>query len=350
MDKFFFSKLNQTISSHSLIKNRDRILVGLSGGPDSICLFYALLYLRKKKQLKLVAFHINYGARKSATKDEKFCLEICRKEKINLFNYQVTRKKFHFFPFETESGKSRLLKINLPSNFERISNFENRAREIRYYLFEKIAQKNNFSKIAIAHNANDQAETVLINFLRGSGLKGIGGMNYQRGKIIRPLLDISRETILQFIKKNKIKFRTDETNFNINFTRNKIRHRLLKDIEKNYNPNIVETLARNSALYREGGELIEKMSEAKIKEALIKKNAKKIILDWEKINCEPPLIARTALRMIIFNLKGDLENISQILIQKTINYLNNPSHKKKFLEIDKLTIKKNGGKVIFERL
>ena len=348
--KSFLLKINQTIESNSLLKTGDKVIIGFSGGPDSICLLYSLLSLRKKYQLKLIGVHLNYGVRINATKDENFCQKICYQEKLKFYSYQVNKNILRLFPAKQRKKSNQSSSLKLPHYLSEITNFENRARGIRYYLFEKLAKKNNCSKIAIAHNANDQAETVLINFLRGSGLKGIGGMNYQRGKIIRPLLNISRKKILLFLKEKQLKFRTDETNANLKFTRNKIRHQLIKEIEKNYNPNIIETLQRSSLLYQEAEMLVTQLSEQKLQECFVKKTNKQVVLEWKKIKSELFIVIATVLRTVIFSLRGDLENIGQDVIRKLVNHLNNPHKKKEFSEISKLTIEKNGDKVIFKRL
>ncbi|MEA3273229.1 MAG: tRNA lysidine(34) synthetase TilS [Patescibacteria group bacterium] len=349
--KSFLLKINRTIKANSLLKDGDRVIIGFSGGPDSTCLLYTLLALKKKYRLKLIVVHLNYGARTNASKDENFCKKICHQEKLKFYSYQVNKNVLRFFPANPKKKKSNRSSIfKLPHHLTTITNFENRAREIRYHLFDKLAQENNCSKIAIAHNANDQAETVLINFLRGSGLRGIGGMHHQRGKIIRPLLDISRKEILLFLKKKQLNFRTDETNADLTFTRNKIRHQLIRNIEKKYNPNIIQTLQRNSALYREAETLINQLSEQKLQECFSKKTNRQIVLNWKKMKPEPFIVTATALRTVIFSLRGNLGNISQDVIKKMVHYLNNPHKKKEFSEISKLTIKKNGDKVIFERV
>ena len=331
-----------------MIKKGDRILVGFSGGPDSTCLLLALLLLRKKLKIDVSAVCVNYGARKSATRDEAFCKKVCAQEKIDLYVYNLKKKALFYLSFENPK-KETLRSFGLPSALIRIANFEERARAIRYFVFENLACKKRFSKIATAHNLNDQAETVLINFLRGGGIKGIGGMDFKREKLIRPLLAVKRKEILEFLKEKKQKFVTDETNFDPSFTRNKVRHKLLKEIENSYNPNIVETLGRNSLLYREAWKTIEKISQKKLKKYTVRKSSNSILIAWKETAKEPFIVRSTMLREIIFKLRGNLNNVSWDLIEKTINYLDNPQKRNIFSQISQLTIKKNGVKVWFDK-
>jgi len=157
---------------------------------------------------------------------------------------------------DEKSVKDLAKKYNLPIEVQRIkksahykpqtTHSEEYLRTIRYNFFEAVCKKSKASTIAVAHNLNDQAETVLARLLRGTGLRGMGAIKFRNNKIIRPLLNVPRKEILAYLRKNNLAFRIDKTNLGIDFTRNKIRNKLLPYIEKNFNPNIQETLFRLS--------------------------------------------------------------------------------------------------------
>lgn len=236
-------------------------------------------------------------------------------------------------------------RAGIPARILKIRNFEDRARKIRYYIFDKLAKEQGFSKVAVAHNLNDQAETVIFNFLRGSGLKGLGGMKYRRGIIIRPLLDAGREEIIKFLKKTRQTYVQDETNNDLKFTRNRIRHELLGEIEEKYNRNIIQTLGRNSLLLRQAQSMLEKNAKQRLKKAIISETDTQIIIDWRKFKKAPSLVKSEAIRRVIAEYQGGLENKSRDLIFKIVNFLDNPLKKGIFQEMVKLTLKKNGDKV-----
>lgn len=203
----------------SLWEKGSKILIGVSGGPDSVCLLNLFYFLAPKYDLKIAVAHVNYGLRqKDSGEDAKFVAKICQAKKI---------------PFYL------LDKPPIPSK----GNLEENLRKIRYRFFEKIRQQSSFDLIAVAHNQDDQAETVLMRILRGSGLRGISAISAKSGVLIRPLLEISRSEIMSYLKSNKLKFRLDKSNFDTKFERNKLRQELLPYLEKNYSPKIKLHLA-----------------------------------------------------------------------------------------------------------
>lgn len=287
-----------------------------------------LLFLEKRIGFNFGAVHINYGARKTAQRDELFCRNFCKQKGIHLEVFRAAKRR-----------------AGIPARILKIRNFEDRARKIRYYIFDKLAKEQGFSKVAVAHNLNDQAETVIFNFLRGSGLKGLGGMKYRRGIIIRPLLDAGREEIIKFLKKTRQTYVQDETNNDLKFTRNRIRHELLGEIEEKYNRNIIQTLGRNSLLLRQAQSMLEKNAKQRLKKAIISETDTQIIIDWRKFKKAPSLVKSEAIRRVIAEYQGGLENKSRDLIFKIVNFLDNPLKKGIFQEMVKLTLKKNGDKV-----
>ena len=197
-------KVLRFIDEKNLLEKDDRILVALSGGPDSVFLLHFLNKYSKKFKISLSALHINHGLRgKAALADEHFCKKLTKKSGIRFYSVKRDVKAL-----------ARKLKIST----------EEAGRLIRYEEFEKFSAKEGFSKIATAHIADDNAETVLLNLIKGTGLNGISGIPFSRGKIIRPLLVLTKEEITQYLKFYKIDYRTDLTNLKSEYERNREIH------------------------------------------------------------------------------------------------------------------------------
>lgn len=207
-----------------LFETGDSILIAVSGGPDSTVLFHVLLSLKEKHQLTLIVAHVNYALRKKdSDQDERFVRMLCEKHGLPLF---VLHPKT-------------------------ATTSEEALRDIRYDFFEKIADTHHCKNIAIAHSRDDQAETVLLRLLRGSGLEGLSAMQPKRGNVIRPLLNTPRKEILAYLKAEKIPFRTDTSNHDTRYLRNRVRHLLLPYLERKFQPNIREILARTASVITE---------------------------------------------------------------------------------------------------
>ena len=211
-----------------LITRKDAILVGLSGGADSVCLLHFLHYLSKEKHFRLAALHVNHGLRgKAATADQRFCKEFCRQWNIEFFarkaNVKTVARTFKLSP-------------------------EHAARKARYTVFTQVARQWGATKLALGHHLDDQAETVLLNLLRGTKAKGLAGIPLRRPltpsvQIIRPLLCVTRAEVEEYLVHNGLTHITDETNWDDAFTRNWIRTVLLPLLETKQ-PQIKKHLAQ----------------------------------------------------------------------------------------------------------
>ncbi|MGL5244994.1 MAG: tRNA lysidine(34) synthetase TilS, partial [Sarcina sp.] len=219
------NKVKKFIEDNSMINKGDKVLVALSGGPDSVCLLYILHKLKGFFDLELYAAHINHCLRgENALEDENYCKEICERLGVELSIKRVD--------------------INNIAKSQAIST-EMAGREERYKFFNEVRKKFNIDKIAIAHNANDQAETVIMRALRGSGIEGLVGIKAIRDNLyIRPILSLTREEIENYCDSEKLNPRIDESNFQEIYSRNKIRLRAIPFIEENFNANIIHTLNR----------------------------------------------------------------------------------------------------------
>lgn len=230
----------EIIKQYNMIESGDKIVLGVSGGPDSICMLEILNELRVKLNFEIVVAHINHMIREEAEEDEKYVLEFCENKKIECYTKKIN-----------------VLEI---SKKEKIST-EEAGRKVRYEFFEEILQKTNSNKIATAHTANDNAETVLMNIIRGSGTSGLKGIEAKRGIYIRPLIDCTREQIENYCEQNSLNPRIDKTNMENIYTRNKIRNLLIPYIKKEFNPNIIEGLNRLSDIARQEHEYFEQITE-----------------------------------------------------------------------------------------
>ncbi|RQN08596.1 tRNA lysidine(34) synthetase TilS [Clostridium butyricum] len=232
-----YKKVMSYIKDNNLIKSGDKVLVALSGGPDSVCLLNILYNLKAELNIEVGAAHLNHLLRdKDAFEDEEYVKTLCKSLDIPCFVKRVD--------------------INKYSKDKKMSS-EMAGREARYNFFDDIVKDKGYTKIATAHNANDQAETILFRLMRGSGIEGLCGIKVRRDKIIRPILCLSRKEVEEYIEINNLKPRIDKTNFEKIYNRNKIRLDMIPYIKENFNEDIIQTLNRMSVLLQKDNEFIE---------------------------------------------------------------------------------------------
>jgi tRNA(Ile)-lysidine synthase len=245
-------KVLRFIDEKDLIEKDDRILVALSGGPDSVFLLQFLNKYSKKFKITLAAIHINHGLRgKAASSDETFCKELTKKLGVRFYSIKRNVKAL-----------AKKLKVST----------EEAGRLIRYEEFEKLSVKEGFTKITTAHIADDNAETVLLNLIKGTGLNGISGIPYARGKIIRPLLVLTKSEIVQYLKFYKINYKTDLTNLQSDYERNFLRNEIIPLIKKRLNPSLENTLLKSSEVFKEINNFVKKKLKDEINNLIIKKD------------------------------------------------------------------------------
>lgn len=286
-----FEKVLSTINKHELIQKGDKIVVGLSGGPDSVCLLHILSRLKEELDLEIYAAHLNHQIRGiEAQKDAFYISKLCEEMGITFF----------------------IKSINVPEYCEKNGvSIEEGARKLRYEMFYEIKNNTRANKIAIGHNLNDQAETILMRMMRGTGLQGLKGIEYIRdGVIIRPILDIERNDIEEYCKQNKLNPRIDKTNLESIYTRNKIRLELIPYMKDNFNSNIIESIVRMGNSLRSDNDYIES-------EALIKfKEVSNIKSDSVEINLKPYINLHNSMKVRILrnsikHILGDTNFIDQ---------------------------------------
>ena len=289
----------KTIKKHHLILPGSRVLVAVSGGPDSVCLIEVLIRLKTDLGInQLAVFHLNHMLRGTESdNDALFVSRLAKKMRLPFFGVSKDVRSI---------AKKRKLSL------------EEAARDIRYALLIKIAAENDYTCIAAGHNADDQAETVLMRLLRGSGPRGITGIPIQRREnnitIIRPLLETPREKILLFLKNNNCSYRYDSSNSNDEFTRNNIRKNLIPLLEKDYNPGIKDVLLRfagmQEALYD-----FTAQTAGTIFNTIVRKRDNGIILPIQEIVGLPEALLTECIRLAINKIKRDLRNITHRHIQ-----------------------------------
>ena len=233
-------KVEAFIKEHKLIAAGDRVLIGLSGGGDSVCLFTVLKELSDRLGFTLGAFHVNHGIRGAeADEDERFSKELCDAQGIPFYGVK-----------EDVPAYAKEHKLGV----------EEAGRELRYRAARQIAEREGYTKIALAHHRNDVAETFLFHLFRGSSLGGLSSIPAERDGIIRPLLGISKEEIEQFLAGRKISYRTDSTNRLTDYTRNKIRHEMVAFAEKEINAGAVDHIAESAAELTEINDYLEEVA------------------------------------------------------------------------------------------
>lgn len=295
-------KVLETIKKYNLIENGDRLVLGVSGGPDSISMLNILNDIRNDKKLHMefdiIVAHVNHMIREEAKDDENFVEEFCKK--INV-------------PFYSKS-----IDIQKIANNRKIGT-EEAGRNARYEFFDKILEKTKFNKVCIAHNKNDKVETMIMNMLRGSGISGLKGIEpIKNGKYIRPIIECERYEIEQYCKENNIIARIDKTNFENIYTRNKVRNVVIPYITKEFNPNIIKTMDRLSELVKEEDEYLEETVKNKYKEMIIEENKKEIIVNLKEFNKQEKVIKSRLLLYTITRLLGSTNGIEKIHIEDII--------------------------------
>lgn len=314
MQKFSAKKIEEQAINHihenALVGKGEKILVAFSGGADSVFLLHFLNKFKRKYRIEIFAAHLNHLLRgKEAYSDEQFCKKICKQFSIPLF---VERKRTNSF--------ARKNKFSL----------EEAGRILRYDFFERLRRKHNFDKIATAHNINDNAETVLLNLFKGAGMNGASGIPVRRENIIRPLLTLEKDDILKYLAYNKIEFVEDQSNKELKYQRNIIRHEILPVIRQKINPRVHNSIYNFSQLIREVNRMLnDEIFTAKALEAGKLSNGN-FTFNYQKFNAKHHFLFSEAIRYSYkHHLKKDL---AQEETSKLFRLIKNQTGKTIFLK------------------
>jgi tRNA(Ile)-lysidine synthase len=252
-------KILKFIDENSLISKGDKIIVAFSGGPDSVFLLYFLKKFQNRLNVSLAAFHLNHMLRGTdAVLDECFCENMCSELNIPFYSVRKNVKQY--------AQKNKI-------------SVEEAGRKIRYAELDKIIKSTGFNKIATAHHLNDNAETVLFNLIKGTGLKGISGIPVVRNNIIRPVLNVSKEEILIYLEEENLVFRIDKSNEVLDYERNFIRHELIPLIKQRLNPSVENALFNSSRNFRNIYSYLLNKTKQELEDLIPDKNGLRIPLD-----------------------------------------------------------------------
>ena len=321
-------KVLKTIKKYSLIEENDKVIVGVSGGPDSLALLNILMNLKKQEKLKIeiIVCHINHGLRKEAEEEQIRVERFCNMNDIPCYTKKV--------------------KIKEIAENNRIGT-EEAGRNVRYAFFYEIADKEKANKIATAHTANDNAETVLMNIIRGSGIAGLKGIERKRNNVIRPLIECSREKIEEYCKKNDLHPSIDQSNFENIYTRNKVRNLLIPYIKENFNPNIVQSINRLSSLAAQENEYIQKQVKQNYFELLEEKSDTQISLNLKKFNLLETVIKSRIVLYTMNELFGTQNGIEKKHIEDIIKLCSHNIGNKYLIPNKKVKVLVKNKKIFF---
>lgn len=312
-------KVLEFIKQHNLIQANDKIIIGVSGGPDSMCLLDILYNLKKQLNISIIVGHVNHMIREKAKEETAYVEEYCKKINVPCFT--------KYAPVEKMAKEQKV-------------GTEEMGRNIRYQFFEEIAVKEGANKIATAHNANDNVETVLLNILRGTAISGLKGIDILRqGNLIankkleneiptkvtyiRPLRNSTRQEIEEYCENKKLNPKIDESNLENIYTRNKVRNNLIPYLQKEFNSNIIEGVNRLSELARSDEEYFSKIVQAEYESLKIGENEKEIILDLKGFNQLDKVIKARLLLYTINKINGSAQGIAKVHIEDVIRLCQN---------------------------
>ncbi|MBW2340133.1 MAG: tRNA lysidine(34) synthetase TilS [Deltaproteobacteria bacterium] len=312
-----------TILEHGMIDSGERIVAAVSGGPDSVCLLRILFELRDELKISLVVAHLDHGLR--PREDEK----------------------------ETQFVSNLASRLNLDLAYEKASNVtkapgtsvEEKARGVRYEFFEKVLAEHNAQKVALGHNMNDQAETVLMHLLRGSGPTGLSGIPPVRGnRFVRPLIQVTRDEIHAYLKQQDIPFMVDSSNLEKRYLRNKMRLELIPAL-LGYQPRLVQHLGELASLCREENQFMEEEARKGFERVTLDSSKNAIDLSIASLQDLPFPLQYRIIRQAIKQIRGNLRRIDIRHIKAIMDLANNVKPQVKTNLPEKLIVAKT-----YERL
>lgn len=297
-------RIEKFIQKYHMLTCGDRVIAGVSGGADSVCLFLMLLELRKKIGFDLIAVHVHHGLRgEAADQDQQFVEALCEQHRIPL----------------------EIFRVNLESIAKkRKQSLEEAGRMVRREAFDSVCKKYGGNKIALAHHQNDNAETLLWNLSRGTGLDGLGGIRPVNGKFIRPLLCMNRKEIEEYLAKRKQSYCIDETNAGTDYTRNKLRHLVLPILEEQVNSAAVRHMNETMEQIWELQEYMQEQVEAAYQECVQEHFEKACWIQIQQKSFEtfPELIKKMVIRKGMEQVGGKKRDLSHKHVDVMMELMN----------------------------
>lgn len=296
-------KVFSYMREHHMLQPGDKVVAGISGGADSVCLLFVLLEWAKRHPLELSVVHVNHGIRREAAEDAGYVEKLCREQGIPFF---LVEEDVHAY-----------------AERERCSE-EEAGRRVRYDAFYRVAQERGAGKIAVAHNLNDRSETMLFHLFRGSGLKGLGSILPVRGEIIRPLLGLERSEIETYLRERGICWQEDATNAQDVYTRNRIRHHIMPYVEKEIVSGAARHMAQTAEHLAETEDYLTGQTKAALQECVEEQfqreqgKAKRYQIDIDKFKGLHRVLQKRMLLMLVQSLTPSQKDISAVHIQKLL--------------------------------
>lgn len=287
----------ETIEQYHMMEAQDKIILGVSGGPDSMCMLDVLFSLKEELEIELFVAHVNHQMRTEAKEEEAYVANYCKEKGIKFFVKSIDVKKL---AYNSKIGT------------------EEAGRNVRYAFFQELKEKVNATKIAIAHNRNDKVETVMMNILRGSGISGLKGIEAKREAYIRPIITLDREEIEAYCEEAKLYPKIDKTNAENIYTRNKIRNVVIPYIKQEFNPNIVDTIDRLSKLVTEEEAYMEQQTKKVYEVIVLEESKEEVILDLKLFNMQEKVIKSRVVLYTITRLFETTKGIEMIHIEDII--------------------------------
>lgn len=286
----FIDRVTQTIAKHSMLLPGERVGVAVSGGPDSVCLLHILSELIVRLNITLGVIHLNHQLRGSESdRDAKFVVDLAHR-----LGLEMNLKSFPVAAIAKEKGE----------------NLEQAARTVRYEFFTNLVDDSQYDKVAVGHTRSDQAETVLFRLLRGAGSAGLSGVRPKlTSQVVRPLIEHTRDEVMAYLTSNNHAYRLDSTNFDTAHARNRLRHNLLPQLQRDWNPNVVNTLANTAEWARaEEEEWDTRLQPLEQSHLMLTEYGLSFRVD--SIKTLSLATIRRLLRRAIKNVRGDLLGIS----------------------------------------
>ncbi len=289
--------LRQACVDQKLVCSKDRVLVAVSGGADSVALLRALCELKEEYSLQLAVVHVDHQMRPDSGLDALFVESLAKDLGLKVFVEQC----------------------NVPEMCAEVGgSLEEVARNLRYEAFQRVANHFSATAIATAHTADDQAETVMMRLLRGAGLTGLSAIPWKRALdnqrmmgsavwVIRPLLGVWRKQLEAYLAECEQAYRTDSSNKDLAFMRNRIRHELLPFIEDNYNPRIREALAQLAEQSQTDTDLLGLLVKRTWKRLVKERSPEYFMVDTSLLKRQPKALQRQLMRQVVYSLRGDLK-------------------------------------------
>lgn len=321
----------KTIEKYHLIESGDHIVLGVSGGPDSMCLLHLLNQIRKQTEnglsFLLTVAHVNHAIRKEAQEETKYVQEYCANHQIPCYVKICDVVKL---------AKARKKGI------------EETGREERYRFFEEILQKVGANKIATAHNQNDKVETILMNIIRGCGSNGLKGIEpIREEKYIRPLIEVDRKQIEQYCQKEKLNPKIDASNFDNQYTRNRIRNELIPLLQKEFNPNFSRAITDLSEIVTQEQNFLENYVHTIYNQVVLAESNKEIILELSLFNKQEEIIRKRLILYTISKLFSSSRNIAKVHLEDILVLCQNNIGNKYLTPNKNTKILVNKGKIFF---